>query len=129
MPCPWYTYGMCTSPKLDMPTDAVTSPERCLDDARYRTCPYYVEPSGSREAQSQSSSTKRRQSFKVYAPIHALLSNISIGCPFAEVMVLENGIRVAYCKILDRLLTRFEAELCAKHWKDCPYRAFASTPT
>ena len=126
MPCPWYSQGFCTSPKLEVASDAITSPERCLgDEARYRSCPYYVDPS-SAQSPSRRRGSVHRQNLKVYAPIHALVHNIDIGCDYAEVITTEGGIRVAYCRALDRLLTRFEAELCSRHWRECPYRQIAS---
>jgi len=126
MPCPWYSQGFCTSPKLDLASDTVTSPDRCLgDELRYKSCPYYVEP-GSNTKSSNKKSSARLSTLRVYAPIHALIHEISIECPYAEILRTETGIRVVYCRALDRLLTRFEAELCAKHWRDCPYRLMAS---
>jgi len=124
MPCPWYSQGFCTSPKLEIPSDAVTSPERCLgDETRYTSCPYYVEPSARKK---QRNTSIPKHNLRVYAPIHALVYDVHVECPYAEIVKLENGIKVLYCKALDRLMTRFEAELCSKYWRDCPYREIAS---
>ena len=124
MPCPWYSQGFCTSPKLEIPSDAVTSPERCLgDEARYSTCPYYTEPSAKPK---QRKSSVPKHSLRVYAPIHALMYEIRVDCPYAELVTLDTGIKVLYCRAIDRLMTRYEAELCSKHWRDCPYREIAS---
>jgi len=122
VPCPWYQHGLCTSPKLGIPTDAVVSPDRCLSNDRYRACAYYVETS-----KLNKQSRVRKEQLKIYAPIHSLLYAMDIKCPYAELMKLDNGTYVAYCHILDRVLTRFEAALCAEHWEKCPYRAIAST--
>jgi hypothetical protein len=116
MPCPWYQHGVCTSPKLPEPSDAVVSVTRCTSDKEYKSCTYYVEPTQLPQKLS------RREKLRVYAPIHALPSLISIECPKATVTKLESGIIIAYCKVLDRALTKFEAELCRKYWKECPYR-------
>ena len=122
MPCPWYQHGLCTSPKLGTPTDAVVSPERCLTEDRYVSCAYFVENLRvGLERRSQ------RREIRIYAPIHALLYDLEIRCPYAEILKLENGVKIAYCRILERPLTRFEASLCSEHWEKCPYRFTAST--
>ena len=63
---------------------------------------------------------------RIYAPIHAIPRHINIACPFARIMETEDKIRVVYCEVLARLLTRYEAELCSQYWKECPYRETAS---
>lgn len=118
MPCPWYQYGMCTSPKLSEPTDAVVSVPRCASNDAYKLCSYYAE----RGLTRKSSAEPQRGRIKVYAPIHALPPSLTIACPMGEVVTLESGLRVAFCKALDRALTKHEAELCSKHWQQCPYR-------
>ncbi len=117
MPCPWYQQGYCTSPKIGVPTDVVVSPDRCLDDSRYRQCSYYVEPG----TKSRKEVSVAKEKLKVYAPIHALLRDLKCGCPYIQILQLS-GVKVAYCRALDRLLTRYEAELCETNWKNCPYR-------
>jgi len=119
LPCPWYQYGVCTSPKLPGPTDAVVSATRCLSDNEYKSCAYYVE-SSSLKLNNQKS--LRRDKLKIYVPIHALPKEISIECPYAALSKMEMGIVIAYCKVLDRPLTRFEAITCSKYWRDCPFR-------
>ena len=119
MPCPWYQYGVCTSPKLPGPTDAIVSAQRCLSDTEYKSCQYYVEPSASKSNQQRS---VRRDKLKIYTPIHAIPQEIQIGCPFATITKTEGNILIAYCKILDRPLTKYEAITCSKYWRDCPYR-------
>jgi len=116
MPCPWYHHGVCTSPKLPEPSDAVVNVARCASDREYRSCAYYSEASQIPQRLS------RRERLKVYTPIHALPSTISIQCSEAVITKLESGIVIAYCRVLDRVLTKFEAELCSKYWRECPYR-------
>jgi len=123
--CPWYKHGLCTSPKLPEPTEVVTSPTRCLgDESAYKSCSFYVEP-GSIEAGSKRREVRGIRGMprpKVYAPIHAIPKHLKIGCPFAKIVETEDKVRAVYCEVLGRLLTRYEAELCASHWRDCPYR-------
>ena len=120
MVCPWYQYGVCTSPKLPEPSEAVVSATRCLSDNEYKSCAYYVEPSA-QSSQSQQKSL-RKDRLKIYIPIHALPPGTTVACPEAIVIKHDTGVTIAYCKILDRPLTRFEVDLCNKYWRDCPYR-------
>lgn len=121
MPCPWYQYGICTSPKLSEPTDVVIAVDRCNSGDIYVNCMYYV-------AETQKIGFKRTQSVKkdkvkVYTPIHAIPPHIECQCPSYETInISENSIRLAYCKILDRYLTKYEAYQCSRYWKDCPYK-------
>jgi len=113
MPCPWYINGLCTSPKLGEPTDSVTDVRRCASESEYAKCAYYVDPRNQQ---------RRAEKLRPYAPIHAIPQGLSIGCPYSEILTLESGLRVAYCKILGRLLTRTEAQTCAMYWNGCPYK-------
>lgn len=121
MPCPWYRYGMCTSPKLPEPTGDVVAVDRCNSDDLYANCIYFVQEASARPTQFKRAIV-RREKTKVYAPIHALPPQLECQCPECEISSTENGIRVAYCKILDRYLTKYEAYECSRYWKDCPYR-------
>ena len=119
MPCPWYKHGMCTSPKVGEPTDAVVNPIRCGSDSEYKSCTYYVEPSATMTSDQKA---PRRDRLRLYAPIHALPPNTAISCPEATIIKLESGAIAAYCKVLNRALTKYEVELCNKYWRDCPYK-------
>jgi hypothetical protein len=120
MPCPWYQHGMCTSPKLTEPTDAIVSIERCTSDSIYRNCSYYVESSSTFSQKRQY--IRKERMIKIYPPIHVLPQNTKVECIDGELIDLENGIRVGYCRILDRPLTRYEIYICNKNWQNCPYR-------
>lgn len=119
MPCPWYQHGMCTSSKLSEPTDAIVAVERCTSENLYKNCSYYVEPSAFNQKRQHG---RRERMLKPYPPIHALLQSSSIECPDAEFISLDNGLKIAYCRILDRPLTRYEVSLCSREWQYCPYR-------
>jgi hypothetical protein len=121
MSCQWYQHGVCTSPKLPEPTDAVVNVARCLSEKECKSCAYYT------EAIQSSQRLFRKERLKVYTPIHALPSTIAIECPEAVVTKIETGVVIAYCQILDRPLTKFEAELCNKFWRECPYRYIEHT--
>lgn len=119
MPCPWYQYGLCTSPKLSEPTDVVVAADRCNSEDIYVNCVYYIgeTPKGS----AKKSSSTRKNKVKLYLPIHAIPPQVECLCPECEISTSENGVKIAYCKILDRYLTRYEVYICSKHWKECPY--------
>lgn len=119
MPCPWYQQGMCTSSKLAEPTDAIVSVERCSSENLYRNCSYYVEQSTFNQRRQY---VRRERAVKVYPPIHALPQNEKIECIDAELINLENGVKIAYCRILDRPLTRYEVPICNRSWQQCAYR-------
>ncbi len=116
MPCPWYQHGLCTSPKLSKPTDAVVNPERCL--GAYEGCSYYVKPE---EKQGIEAFISRDKKFNPYPPIHALEEPLNCGCENFKLINVE-GVLCAYCRVLDRLLTRSEARTCSKYWRTCPLR-------
>ncbi len=123
MPCPWYLHGVCTSPKLPDPTDDVVAVERCTSDTAYRGCSLFVESSNP----TIKKSSHKKERIKIYAPIHAVPSNMKIECPYGEIMNIENGYSIAFCKILERPLTKYELPLCNNRWRECPYRI--TTPT
>ena len=110
---------MCTSSKLPEPTDAIVSVERCTSNNIYKNCSYYVEPSTFNQKRQY---VRKERMVKVYPSIHALPQNTVIECPDAELISLENGVRVGYCRVLDRPLTRYEIPTCNKGWQNCPYR-------
>ncbi len=131
MPCPWYKNGMCTSPKLKEPTSAIVQPDRCGGPPeQYKTCRFYVEPGGEREEKSGREGVPSITSFaksglekklKPYPPIHLLDHRPLSDCEFIKVYEYSGGF-LAYCAILERLLTRSEAAVCEKHWRQCPIR-------
>ena len=129
MPCPWYKNGMCTSPKLHRPSSAVVNLERCMGGPeQYKTCSFYVEPGGESEESNRStpaitSFTKSglEKKLKPYPPIHLLDHRPESGCQFLKVYEYSGGF-LAYCTILERLLTRSEVKLCESHWRQCPIR-------
>ena len=45
-------------------------------------------------------------------------------CSFFRVEEGEGGY-MAYCKVLERYLTRSEIPKCERYWKECPYRRLA----
>lgn len=116
---------MCTSPKLPEPTDVVVAVDRCGSDNIYLNCMYYVEDSSKYINKTHQFKTPRA---KIYAPIHALPQHTTCNCVECEINTTENGVKVAYCKALNRYLTRYDVYLCSRYWKDCPYRQYSYTP-
>jgi hypothetical protein len=57
----------------------------------------------------------------VYKVIFAIYHKPSSGCPFFEVKEKE-GYYLAYCKVLERYLTRDQVIKCENYWKTCPYK-------
>ncbi|MET1101715.1 MAG: hypothetical protein ABWW69_04475 [Pyrodictiaceae archaeon] len=123
MPCPWYKNGMCTSPKLPRPSSLVVSKDRCLEsESEYKSCRFYVEPARNSSQGGLETHVKPSivQQLKPYLPIHLIEDDIQSGCPFLKKIEYMGGF-LAKCTVLDRLLTKSEARLCAKYWRDCPY--------
>ena len=127
MPCPWYRGGLCTSPRLKTPSSAVVSPDRCLSDTEYLSCEYYVDPAkAGRSPQGLEQHIKPAiaQQLKPYPPIHVVQRRPRSGCPNMKVYEYSGGY-LAFCTVLNRLLTRSEVETCEKHWRTCPLRKYA----
>ncbi len=128
MPCPWYQNGMCTSPKLPEASELVVSRERCLGGPEaYRLCKYYVEPEkegrrGKRKGIERFSTPApaEAQKYKPYPPIHVIPRKPSSACPFIKIINYAGGY-LAYCRVLNRLLTKHEVSNCDRYWKTCPF--------
>ena len=120
---------MCTSPKLRRPSSAVVNPERCLGGPeQYKTCSLYQEPGGDEERTptgiptiTSFAKSGLEKKLKPYPPIHLLDHRPESGCQFLKVYEYSGGF-LAYCAILERLLTRSEVRLCEEHWRHCPVR-------
>jgi len=67
---------------------------------------------------------KVEQEISFYHKINVLESALDSGCPNFELFRTEKGL-VARCKVLGRILTVSQAELCSKLWKTCPLRTLA----
>ncbi len=139
MPCPWYKNGMCTSPKLLTPSSSVVSTERCLGGPeQYKTCNFYVEPESGQGVEQRTRSdvpsitefsgvkSSLDKKLKPYPPIHLLDQRPLAQCPYMKVYEYGGGY-LAYCAVLERLLTRSEVELCEQHWRSCPFRRIAAS--
>ncbi len=134
MPCPYYKYGMCNSPKLDQPTDEFVNPVRCNGGPEiYVTCAMYIPPEESRslntlEKNDQGTSkntgniTEPRDNRGIYPLINSLPMPIHSECQYYRLEKRSSGIIVARCEILKRYLTKYEAKLCEHYWRDCPFR-------
>ncbi len=128
MPCPYYRAGMCTSPKLEQPSDDVVAATRCLGNSpeSYMACSLYVaieHPKGLEIVVGKGGvrvGTVSKQ--KIYAPIHLLREQLQCECIYFSLAPIEGEKGyVARCSLLRRYLTKYEARLCARHWRDCPY--------
>ena len=127
LPCPWYKNGMCTSPRLREPSTLVVSSERCLGGQEdYRSCRYFVDVEKLEEKEKgglvkfTQPTPAIAQQLKPYPPIHLLHSKPSSACPYFKTYEYA-GNYLAYCNVLERLLTRSEVKNCEKLWKGCPF--------
>ncbi len=82
-----------------------------------------------RSEESPSKEQQRIERAKLYPQIFALkdVSSYRSNCQFYEIKNVEIRrdviINVAYCNILNRYLTLYEAVYCVRYWDKCPYRA------
>ena len=123
MPCPWYQGGVCTSPKLSKPSAAVVSKERCLgSEAEYKSCRFYVDPEAStrKSPLEQAMKPALEKQLRPYPAIHLLSSKPRSDCTFIKIYTYGGGY-LAYCTVLNRLLTRSEVARCEKYWSTCPF--------
>jgi hypothetical protein len=65
------------------------------------------------------SSARRKE--PMYKAIFAIYHKPSSGCEFFEVEERE-GYYFAYCRVLQRYLTKDSAIKCESYWKTCPFR-------
>jgi len=117
---------MCTSPKLPEPSQLVVSSDRCLAGREvYRLCSYYVEPEKKQKSKKgierfTTPAPAEAQKYKPYPPIHVVSWRPRSGCPFIKVINYAGGY-LAYCRVLNRLLTKHEILNCDRYWKTCPF--------
>nr|WP_236748953.1 hypothetical protein [Acidianus manzaensis] len=106
---------------LDNPSEIVVSPDRCFK--MYKTCRYYVDTGENSESQGleKFQEEKIEQEVKFYPKVNLIQENIDSGCEFFQLMRMENGF-IAYCKILDRIITESQAKQCHANWDKCPLR-------
>ncbi len=118
--CPFYKNGYCISPMLDSPSDIVVSANRCFKT--YKTCRYYVDQGEEKQGlENFQQYEKIDQDIKFYPKISLIQEKIDSGCEFFQLMKTENGF-IASCKILNRIITESQAQLCSKYWQTCPLR-------
>ncbi|AWR97786.1 hypothetical protein DFR86_09655 [Acidianus sulfidivorans JP7] len=122
--CPYYKNGFCVSPMLDNPSDIVVSPDRCFKI--YKTCRYYVETEEDKNNEDQGlgkfqDEEKIEQEVKFYPKVNLIQENIDSSCEFFQLMKMENGF-IAYCKILERIITESQAKQCHINPDKCPLR-------
>jgi len=102
--CPYYKNGACYSPSLDQPDASVTSKERCLKN--FKVCRYF---------QNETKLDIKNFYFE-------MKTKLSSECNYYELKDVGSGF-VAYCKVLNRIITESQAINCNKYWNDCPLRA------
>ena len=109
--CQYYRNGYCVSPLLEKPTDFVTDSSRCMGN--YFTCRFYpsVTVQGDKEQKREEPSWNSVN----------LLDKIPVsGCPYFEVNRTAKGV-IARCKLVSRILTRSQVNLCVERWMTCPF--------
>ncbi len=120
MPCPFFKQGMCTSPLLGEPRSDVCIPGVCDGDySRYSRCKFYTE-----RALSLTESEEARVREKPLPSIHYLYKKPECRCPYFRVLRMSDYY-LAECKVLDRLLTKYEVYTCIQHYNTCPLRKIA----
>ncbi len=83
----------------------------------------------SKGEESSSKEPPKIERSRLYPQIFAIkdVSSYRSDCQFYEIRNVEIKrdviINVAYCKILNRYLTIYEATYCVRYWDKCPYRA------
>ncbi|MGC9147914.1 MAG: hypothetical protein ACP5GI_00485 [Sulfolobales archaeon] len=83
----------------------------------------------SRSEESPSREPQKIERSRLYPQIFAIrdINSYRSDCQFYEIKNVEIRrdviINAAYCKILNRYLTIYEAIYCIKYWDRCPYRA------
>lgn len=81
---------------------------------------------------NSSAETKRVERAKLYPQIFAIkdISEYRSGCAYYEIRNVEIKkdlvVSVAFCRVLNRYLTVYEAANCVRYWDKCPYRAIYS---
>jgi hypothetical protein len=120
MPCPFFKNGLCTSPLLGEPRADVYRPGVCDGDkSMYSKCPYYTEK-GLETLQTFTMDDVVRK-LKPDPLLHYMRKRPVSSCKYMKVYEIS-GHYVAYCQLLGRLLTRYEAELCVTMPEGCPIR-------
>jgi len=118
LPCPLYKDGVCLSPKRH----ALAPPEQGMPCMRsqheYAGCPYYDSSIASSIERLLAISAKR---LGIVPSIHLFNKPIKSLCE-RYAIIPEQGGYVAYCAVLGRYLTIYEAETCEKHYQTCPLR-------
>ncbi|BFH74313.1 hypothetical protein SJAV_22570 [Sulfurisphaera javensis] len=118
--CPYYKGGFCTSPLLDNPSDTVTSPNRCFKD--YRICRFYKDEEEKKDGlEVFISGEDTEEEVNFYPKINILEKILDSECSYFQIIKTEKGL-VAYCKVLRRILTERQANLCSTQWKTCPFK-------
>ncbi|MEM0174125.1 MAG: hypothetical protein QXV69_02545 [Sulfolobaceae archaeon] len=121
MACPYYKSGYCVSPLLEKPDSNITSASRCIYN--FKTCRYYVNNNENEGGVlgMNSQDSKKQYKFNFYAAVNKLDEQPKSGCEFFTTFK-SNGGYVVKCKILDRLITSTQIQLCVKYWTNCPLR-------
>ncbi|PWV36278.1 MAG: hypothetical protein DJ555_08135 [Desulfurococcaceae archaeon] len=131
LPCPFYRGGACHSPKLEEPDDSVVAASRCRGPPEtYMGCSLYVNTDlgVNKPPENNNNSgkggvrviTKNSIASKIYSPIHLLKEPLISECPGYRIENVGTGY-VAFCNVLRRALTKYEAKLCSLYWRECPY--------
>jgi len=85
----------------------------------FKTCRYYV--NNESEGMLGTQEPKRQTKFNFYAAVNKLDEQPKSGCEYF-VTFKSNGGYLAKCKILDRIITSAQVQLCVKYWANCPLR-------
>ena len=116
--CPYYKNGFCYSPHLDRPTDIVTFPNRCY--GQYTTCRYYVERNENKK-QGLQLYEETEEKINFYPDINLVDESTTSECEYYRLLKTKNGF-IAQCKVIGRILTTHQAQLCSKEYNRCPFR-------
>jgi len=113
---------------LEHPDDTVTSSVRCLDIDKAKTCRYYVEKENEENKKEGLTKYNETEKQKIsYLRINIiddkeLLKKIeSTECSYFHFNIIEDG-AIAYCGIMNRMLTTSQARNCILYARTCPIR-------
>jgi hypothetical protein len=106
LPCPFYKMDMCSAVKDPKLAKLYTSRQRCMYE--YKSCSIYTANQDRIPAQGNVD-----QKSSLYAEVDGASPQVEVDCEF-----FSNG----ECRVMHRLLMRFEALRCAQYSHTCPLR-------
>ncbi|WP_126449898.1 hypothetical protein [Sulfodiicoccus acidiphilus] len=105
------------SPMLGTPSDLVTSADRCNNN--YTACRFFTQ----KVVEGLELHMNQSEEVKFYSGVNIIVPGITSECSFFVKARSERG-TVAHCKIMERVITATQAQLCSTSWQTCPLRTY-----